>query len=252
MNDPRSGNRDVWVVALDTGSFTRLTSHPASDWFPVWSPDGGHVLFASDRDATSSFYRTRADGSGGDARVFTSTSRAEAFPTDWSAAGNRVAFHSYPRGDVWLLPLQDGQTPVAVVQSSSTDWLASLSPDGQWIAYVSDESGADEVYVRAINGTAKHRVSLAGGVQPRWRRDGRELFFLAPNNWLVSVPLSPREPFDFGRPTPLFEGCASTAARRPFAAPFLYRYDISADGQRSLWLCSVSTDPESAIVAIDW
>jgi Tol biopolymer transport system component len=234
LPDPQSGNRDVWVVTLSNGGLTRLTSHPASDWFPVWSPDGTQVLFASDRDGTPAFYRASTTGAGGDQLVFRSASPESVFATDWSSSGG-VLFHSYPRGNISLLPLGPGRTPTVLVDSPFTDWLATFSPDGRWIAYVSDESGTEEVYVRDLPGTVRHRVSASAGAQPRWRRDGRELFFLSAGNKLMSVAVNTRNGFAASAPKPLFTACPAKGN-----APFMYRYDITADGARSLWICESS------------
>jgi hypothetical protein len=98
------------------------------------------------------------------------------------------------------------------VESPFTDWVAALSPDGQWITYVSDESGTPEVYVKQVAGPVKHCVSVAGGVQPRWRRDGRELFFLDDNGQLMSAAIREGPTFATDRPQPLFQSCR---VRRP-------------------------------------
>ena len=233
MPAPENGNRDVWVIALASGALTRVTSHPASDWFPVWSPDGGELIFASDREATPTFYRASAAGGGNEQLVFRAASREGVFPTDWSRDGRALVFHSYPRGDVSLLPLAPPAVPIPQVQSPFTDWTAALSPDGRWMAYVSDESGSDEVYVKPILGAARYRVSTVGGVQPRWRGDGRELFFIGANGKLFSVAIGAQNTFTAEAPKPLFDGCSNPGG----AVPFMYRYDVTADGNRSLWIC---------------
>jgi Tol biopolymer transport system component len=236
MPDPQNGNRDVWVVALATGALTRLTSDPASDWFPVWSPDGRDVLFASDRGPTPAFYRTAVGGGGGDQLVYRADSNVTVFPTDWSRDGTSVVFHSYPRGNVFLLPLAPGARPSTIVDSPYTDWVAALSPDGRSLAYVSDETGEAETYVKALNTSGRQRISISGGVQPRWHRQGRELFFLDPNSTLWAAALD-GSVGPIGAPlTALFDGCGDRRA----PAVFMYRYDVTADGRRSLWICDGS------------
>jgi Tol biopolymer transport system component len=243
MPDPKSGNRDVWVIALATGAMTRVTAHPAMDWFPVWSPDSRELVFSSDRDATPAFYRTAADRGGtGDRLVFKPASVL--YATDWSRDGTLLV-HSYPRGDISLLPLVAGAQPALLVESPFTDWTGVFSPDGRWVAYVSDESGAEEVYVRPIGGTGRHRVSVDGGTQPRWRRDGRELFFLGAGSTLWSATIEPGRTLTLGAPRALFDGCPS----RGGAVPFMYRYDVAADGARSLWICN-GADRVTATVAV--
>jgi len=251
MPDRGSGNRDIWVVELGSGVVARVTSHPANDWFPVWSPDGRELMFASDRDEIPSFYRTGVNTAGNEELVYrldATLGIRDAFPTDWSADGRRVVFHSFPQtpdnDGLWVLPLVDDRRPVALVQGPFTDWIGSFSPDGLWLAYVSDESGSDEIYVRAVETPARFRVSTGGGSQPRWRRDGRELFFVGPDNRLMAAAVAPGPEFAHSPPQPLFLGCGS----RPVA--WEYHYDVSPDGGRSLWSCPGAAD--AATVAIDW
>jgi Tol biopolymer transport system component len=245
MPDRQSGNRDIWLITLADGGLTRLTSHPTHDWFPVWSPDGTEMIFASDRDGRVSFYRTSTTGATGEERVFLAPSTGSIFPTDWSDDGRALAFHSYPRGDISLLPLSGAGLPAPLVESPFTDWVAALSPDGQWVAYVSDESGSEQIYLKPMRTAGKHRVSVNGGVHARWRRDGRELFFLGPGNEMMSVTVGAGPQLAATQPVRLFEGCLG--ARR---ATFEYLYDIAPDG-RSLWICPGS-DGASAIVTVNW
>jgi serine/threonine protein kinase len=243
MPDRQSGNRDIWIVTLADGGFTRLTADPTNDWFPVWSPDGSEVIFASDRDGRPAFYRTSSTGTRAEERVFLAASTRWIFPTDWSRDGRTLAFHSYPRGDISLLRLSGNAAPTTLVESPFTDWVAAFSPDRQWVAYVSDESGREQVYVTPITGAGKHRVSVNGGVHARWRADGGELFFLGPRNELMSVSMG-RGPLAAGPPVQLFEGCR--VARRD---TFNHLYDVAPDG-RSLWICP--GDGASATVTVNW
>jgi Tol biopolymer transport system component len=243
--DQQNGNRDIWLVTLADGGLTRLTSHPTNDWFPVWSPDGTEMIFASDRDGRVSFYRTSTTGAAGEARVFLAPSSGGFFPTDWSDDGRMLAFHSYPRGDISLLPLSGNDMPTPLVESPFTDWVAAMSPDGQWAAYVSDESGSEQIYVKPARTAGKQRISVNGGVHARWRRDSRELFFLGPRNELMSVTVGAGLPLAVTAPVRLFDGCRG--ARR---TTFEYVYDVAPDG-RSLWICP-GDDGASAIVTVNW
>ena len=143
-----------------------------------------------------------------------------------------------------LLPLGTGSTPTPLVESPFTDWVAALSPDGQWIAYVSDESGTLEVYVKQVAGPVKHRVSVGGGVQPRWRRDGRELFFLDDNGQLMSAAMREGPIFATDRPQPLFHSCLGPGK----SSPFMYVYDVLADGSRSLWICRGEASMQTTVL----
>jgi eukaryotic-like serine/threonine-protein kinase len=243
--DQQNGNRDIWLVTLADGGLTRLTSHPTNDWFPVWSPDGREMIFASDRDARGTFYRTSTIGTSGEERVFIAASTGGSYPTDWSDDGRGLAFHSYPRGDIFLLPLSGNVLPTRLVESPFTDWVAALSPDRRWVAYVSDETGIEEVYVKPMAHPGKYRVSVNGGVHPRWRRDSRELFFLGPRNELMTVVVGAGPSFVSSPPVQLHEGCRGT--RR---LTYEYVYDVAPDG-RSLWICP-GDDGASAIATVNW
>jgi hypothetical protein len=146
-----------------------------------------------------------------------------------------VLFHSYPRADISVLPLATPDAPMPLVASTSTDWIASFSPDGRWLAYVSDESGQHEVYVRAVDQSRRHRVSVGGGVQPRWRRDGRELFFIGAADRLFAAAVTPGTSVHLETPKPLFQACPELPGQE--RSPFMYRYDVGGNGARSLWTC---------------
>jgi eukaryotic-like serine/threonine-protein kinase len=250
--DRSTGSRDIWVVELATGALTRVTSHPANDWFPVWSPDGAELLFSSDRDEMPSFYRAAANGAGAEKLVFRPDLQAlkvrEVFPTDWAADGRHVAFHSYPQsserpGGIWVLPLVTDPAPSPLVQGPFTNWIGSFSPDGRWLAYVSDESGSEEIYLRSLETAARFRVSVGGGSQPRWRGDARELFFVSSDNRLMAASVSLDGESVPAPAAPLFFGCGT----RP--ASWAYHYDVSADGSRSLWLCPADGSDSLATVS---
>jgi Tol biopolymer transport system component len=235
MLDPDTGSRDIWVVALSDGGITRVTSHPAADWFPAWSPDGSEIIFTSDRNDTTTFYAAPSTGGGSERPIFKSPSASFVAPTDWSRDGKFIVLHSYPRGDISVLPLASPETLVPLVTSPFTDWVASFSPNGRWIAYVSDESGQHEVYVRAVDQPRQYRVSVGGGVEPRWRRDGRELFFIGSGDRLFAATVSTDTSFRAETPRPLFQACPEIPGQE--GSPFMFRFDVAADGARSLWTC---------------
>jgi hypothetical protein len=141
--------------------------------------------------------------------------------------------------DVWVVPIDD-RKPYEVAQTTFQELSASLSPDGRWIAFMSDESGAPAVYVQALGKAGKQRVSTSGGMLPRWRGDERELFFIDAANRLMAVAVGEGEGFVGSPPIALFKACGSTA-------PQQYRYDIAADGARSLWLCPAPRDAPSLV-----
>jgi Tol biopolymer transport system component len=210
-------------------------------------------MFASDRDQKPSFYRTGAAGAGNDELVFQTDQirLREAFPTDWSQDGRHAVFHAFPQtrstgGGIWLLPLKEDRAPAELVHGPFTEWIGSLSPDGQWLAYMSDETGVDEVYVQSMSTAQRRRISTGGGSQPRWRRDGQEIFFVSLDNRLMSSAVKLESGFAHSPPRTLFAGCGS----RPVA--WEYHYDIAADGGRSLWLCPADDGASAATVAVHW
>jgi Tol biopolymer transport system component len=205
------------------------------------------MAFASDRNGPSSVHRKAADGSGLE-EMIPADAGGNAFPTDWSQDGRLLAVdrNKPPTIDLWLVPT-DGRKPYALAQTEFLEQTASFSPDGRWIAYVSDESSANEIYVQALGKVGKHRVSTSGGTQPRWRRDGRELFFIDAANRLMAVAVGAGDAFVGSPPIGLFSACGTNTA------PYLYRYDVAADGARSLWLCPVPRDAPSVVtVFVHW
>ena len=250
MPDKDSGNRDIWLVNLTDGNLTRLTSHPANDWTPAWSPDGAEIAFASDRNGLSTVYRKAINGSGAEELVPSASLTGNIFPDDWSSEGELLAVHvSTPTTllDVWVLPLTGAGRPYPLAQTRFQEQTPSFSPDGRWIAYVSDESGTPEVYVQRVGQSGRQRLSNAGGMYPRWRRDGRELFFVDTGGRLTVVAVSAGDTFAGSPPVALFKVCV------PPGRPFQNRYDIDVDGKRSLWLCPLPrTAPSLVNVFVDW
>jgi Tol biopolymer transport system component len=245
--DTAEVERDIWVVALSDGGITRVTSNPSADWFPAWSPDGSEIIFASERNDGSAFYVAPSTGGGSERRVFQARNADFVAPTDWSRDGRFVLFHSYPRADISVLPLATPEAPMPLIASPFTDWVASFSPDGRWVAYVSDETGQHEVYVGAVDQSRRYRVSVGGGIQPRWRRDGRELFFIGEAERLFAAPVTTEASFHFEPPKPLFQACPGLPGQE--RSPFMYRYDVGRDGARSLWMCA-EKETRSPTVAV--
>jgi Tol biopolymer transport system component len=242
------GSRDIWTIDLVTGAQTRISSSSSNDWYPAWSPDGAHILYMSEREGASEFYVKPADGSGEEKLVWTVTRNA--FPTDWSHDGKRIAFYANAdsaterRFDLWILPLPWGMKPTLISRTPFVEWVGRFSPDDGWLAYSSNESGTEEVYVRALDGEARKRISLKGGAQPIWTRDGKELLYLAPGNQLMSAALTAGAFTD--PPKRLFVGCGESSE------PYDQRFDVSPDGLRTLWLCSPPQDASTNMIAIGW
>ena len=232
MTDRDTGNRDIWQVDLTNGATTRFTSHPANDWYPVWSRDGKELAFASDRAGLSSVFRRPADASKPEVEVPTAGLPGHRFVDDWSPDGRMMAMHTSTQEttlDAWIVPLDD-RKPYEIARTTFQEHSQRFSPDGRWLAFVSSESGTLEVYVQALGKVGKHRVSTSGGTGPRWRGDSRELFFVDGMGRLASVSVAPGDAFVTTPPVALFNACGTNTTENE-------RYEIDARGQRSLWIC---------------
>jgi Tol biopolymer transport system component len=191
------GNQDIWL--LDGTRTSRLTFDPAADVFPVWSPDGRSIAFTSTRDGSGDLYRKAVDGSGAD--VLLVSSPQPKAPTDWSRDGRFLLYYSIDpqtKADLWVLPMTGDQKPWVFLKTPFDEEYGQFSPDGRFVAYESDESGRYEIYIRPFTspgdaGTSdggQWQISTAGGVQPRWSPDGRELYYLDPAARMMAVSIT--------------------------------------------------------------
>lgn len=191
--DPESGNRDIWLMEVGSGALTRFTFNPANDWYPVWSPNGKEIAFTSDRNPTSGIYRKAVNGSGAEELLLPASSNREAWLSDWSSDNRFLAYQSdagNALNDIWILPLFGDRKPYRFVATEFMEHSAKFSPNGKWVAYVSNESGTEEIYARPLGSPGKVRISTSGGTQPAWRRDGKELFYVAPGRILMAVDVT--------------------------------------------------------------
>ena len=225
--DAASGRHSVWVLDLRRGTTSRLLADPSGAHSPMWSPDGTRVSFSSNRFGGVDLFEIAADGSSGERLVLKSDDGAQV--TDWSRDG-RLLIYENGSSDLFILPLSPGARPEAFLETPAQEGQAQFAPDQRWVAYVSDESGVPEVYVRRLQGGGSRRVSNRGGAQPRWRADGRELFYLAPDGTLMGAAVRRSgDAIEFATPLALFKTGVTTGHldRRN-------QYLVTRDGQRVL------------------
>jgi Tol biopolymer transport system component len=201
----RDAPSDIWILDIEKNLTSRLTSDPAEDSFPVWSPDGRTIAFRSTRDGLGNIY-TRAVGAVEEDKPLLKD-EASKFPSDWSRDGKHLAYFT-SAGDIWTLPVPGDsgeRKPRRVTQTKFNETDAKFSPDGRWMAYVSNEPGQPEVYIQSFPEPGfKQQVSIAGGILPRWSHDGKELFYLEMPN-LMAVPVKPAgSSLQIGAPASLF------------------------------------------------
>jgi eukaryotic-like serine/threonine-protein kinase len=248
--DPQTSNRDIWIIDPARTTSTRFSFNEAEDFLPIWSPDGGNIIFVSDRSGFGNLFRKATSGATNEEEILKTDERK--WPSDWSKDGQYVAFTSSSpttRLDLWVLPMFGDRKPISFLQTSFNEDGPRFSPDGHFIAYYSDDSGSYEVYVQPFPASgAKWQISSGGGMQPRWRRDGKELFFMAPNRKLMAVDVNlGKGTLEAGVPKMLF----STSSLGYVGPRNLY--ECSSDGQRFL-INSLKSDDVSipVTVVVNW
>jgi serine/threonine protein kinase len=245
----QSGNLDVWLYELARNVPTRFTFASGAGIAPLWSPDGTQIVFASNRKGQFDLYQKAA--SGADTEQLLLESNEGKNPTSWSADGRFIAFTNEDRQantklDLWILPLFGDRKPFPFLQTPFNESGAQFSPDGHWIAYVSDESGSAQVYLAPFPGPGgKREVSRNGGTDPRWRGDGKEIFFLAADKKLMAADVNQNgDNLEIGNAQPLFQA-------RPTTAPGTH-YDVTRDGKRYLVQTSGEGGNPPLTLVVNW
>ncbi len=202
-----AGENNIWMLDLTRNTVSRLTFGKGEDSSPVFSPDGERIAYGSERSGKSDIYVRASSGVGPEELVWKSDEAK--WPDDWTKDGKALLVESQnPKSqmDLWLLPLGGDRKPVPLLNSPVNEAHSSLSPDGRYFSYTSDETGRSEIYVQSFPpGSGKWQVSSGGGDQALWRRDGKELFYLAADGRLMAVPVTTSPAFSAGAPQALFD-----------------------------------------------
>jgi Tol biopolymer transport system component len=235
----RSGlGADLWLRDLARRAEQRFTIDPSNNYFgPFSSPGGDRIAFSSARGGKTNLYQKVASGTGQD-ELLLATGNVKVV-TQWSRDGRLIVFtEDDPKTklDLWVLPVdgEPGRKPVPVLHSEFDELHGQLSPDSHWMAYTSDETGQREVYVRPFpSAVGQWKISIAGGGQPRWRGDGKELFFVGGDGKMMAVAVKavagPKPIFEPEAPQPLFAAHLAQGANDA-----IFEYDVTADGKRFL------------------
>jgi Tol biopolymer transport system component len=233
--DPETRAADIWMIDLEDNLPTRLTADQIFKSRPIWSPDSRRVVYGG----RSGIHQVYANNGGVVEVLLKGEANVSSYaPTDWSPDGRFILFsrvNKLTQRDIWVLPLSANATPYPFLNTQFEEYRAQISPDGHWLAYVSDESGNYEVYVQPFSSDGKlvgekKRISTGGGNQPRWRRDGQELFYIAADGQMMVVGAKISGTiFEPSPPNPLFK-------TQMLATPVQSNsdYDVTADGQRFL------------------
>ena len=248
-----AGNRDIWMMDLGRAVLSRLTFEDSTDWTPAWSPDGSRVVYASSTGGATRMYMKSASGVG--ARAIVEGDDKNAIPISFMPDGQRIMFARLKEQggsgyDTFLQPVSGGK-PALVLDMPFDKLHVRLSPDGRYAAYASNESGRHQIFVQTFPDPAGGRwqITAEGGVEPKWRRDGRELYYLALDGKLMAVPVTGGTTFTAGRPVTLFQTPLVVNRAGPTRDR---RYDVAPDG-RFVIVAPVATPAQTPFsILVNW
>jgi len=259
--DIRDQENDIWIADLARQALTRLTFDPGTDFYPIWTPDGRRIIFQSVRAGGGNMFWQSADGTG-TVEQLTTVSTTPHYPYSVSPDGKSVVFQeTFPKTgvDLSLLTFDPKPHTEPLIQTTFIETNAEISLDGHWLAYQSNESGQEEIYVRPFPKVDEGRwqISTGGGTRPLWARSGRELFYLDAGGLLTTVAVQTTPTFSATTPTRVlstryfggFGGGGQNVAGRT--------YDVSPDGQRFLMIKDVAAADQNAtpagiVVVLNW
>jgi serine/threonine protein kinase/Tol biopolymer transport system component len=236
---------DIWIHEFASNATSRLTFGPGLNEIPLWSPDGKRINFGAQRSVIFNLYDKNVDGSGLEREV-ADLNAQEQGNWGWSADGKFILVRKDT--EMWYLSVPDFQAKPFL----QPKWIVrngQFSPDGKWVAYSSNETGTWEVNVSSFPSAAGKWQVSRGGAEPRWRRDGKELFYLSADGKMMAVPVKIGASFEAGQPVELFQ----THIRQPISAQDVFSYDVAADGQKFLINTKVDTTNSAPLsVILNW
>jgi Tol biopolymer transport system component len=239
------GNQDVYVMNLDDGSLTRVTSDAAADFLPLWSPDGRRVVFSSLREPAG-LYEKPVGGAQPERLVFAGPVQGA---SSWSPDGMLMY---RLQNNFWTIGMTGETKPTRWTTTPFDQANAQFSPNGKWVAYTSNQSGQYEIYVQAFHGEGRWPISVGGGVEPRWRSDGKELFYLGADRILRAVRITEStdgSSITAAAPQPLFRAATYSG----FSANTRIEYAVTHDGERFLIPVAVESATAAPItVVFNW
>jgi Tol biopolymer transport system component len=211
--DPRNGKWDIWVRDLGRNVSSRFSFSEGDAVCPLFSPDGTRIAYAVNTD----LFEKAADGQGAETPLGVKSAEQK-IASDWSRDGKYIAYAMQAKDtnwDVWILPTFGDKKPFPFVKTNFSELWPSFSPDGRYLAYQSNESGRQEIYVQSFPGPGgKWQISAEGGVEPHWSDDGKELYFRAADQMIVAVPVTSGATFEAGTPKALFSTHLDTGLSR--------------------------------------
>jgi len=231
ISDSRSDKGDIWIRDLVRGVTSRFTFDPADELAPIWSPDGAHVVYSSDRKGHIGLYEKDASGTGPETELWSSGDTLIA--NAWSADGRFILVNrqtAKTSWDIWAYPTDRASKPFPFIEGAFTEVLPTFSPDGRYVTYMSNESGHFEIYVQQFPGPGgKWQVSAAGGLEPQWSADGKTIYFKSLDSKMMAAPVDAGATLTAGVPQPLFDARIQPGNRRN-------TYAVTRDGQKFLLL----------------